>query len=636
MTSHHFARRIRSLFVVSTLAALGALFSVPVSARADGPTVHYHVSLDKPQTQTCMVVMQITNIDTDTIDVIMPTWRPGRYEIMDFAGTVRSFRAMAGVDTYDHTPLTSKKIRKSAWRIEADGAKEITVWYEIYANSLGTRTRHIDASHAFLSGSAVFMMVPAARNNPCTVSLDAPKDWNIATGLEQDPSKKNQLVAENYDVLVDSPIEVGTFDLIEFEVLDVPHQIAVWSDEPGEPEYDRVDLIHDFTQIVERAHDIFGSFPYERYIFLLHIANGIGGGTEHLNSTIMQTTHGFSRGSRYSGFLGLVSHEFFHTWNVKQFRPAGITPYDYENENYTTQLWIAEGTTSYYDDLLLVRAGLIDTSEYFRRIVGGHSYVLNRTGAKVQSLAESSYDAWIKFNATWPDSANTTVSFYTKGAMVSLLLDMEIRASTSNAKSLDDVMRLMYERFPQPGPGYTEDDFQRAVEDAAGKPMGSFFDVFVNGTTDLPLVESLLNAGLELTRSSDTVEAYIGINASESDGTWKVSSVDSDGPAFSAGIVVDDEIVAVNNNRISGTISTALEGVSPGDEVVVTLFRHGTLQNITFPAGSRNTGRWEIKRTKKPTASQIAVYESWLKLDWPNKHDTDTDTENSENADTPE
>ncbi|MCA9279264.1 MAG: M61 family metallopeptidase [Phycisphaeraceae bacterium] len=630
MTPHCFARRIRQSFVVSVLMTLAALSSLATPTRADGPTVHYHVSLNKPQTQTCLITMQIRGIDTDTIDVIMPTWRPGRYEILDFAGTVRSFKAVGGVDTYDYKQLKYSKIRKSAWRIETNGAKEITVWYEIYANSLNTRTRHIDASHAFLSGSAVFMMAPDARDNPCTVYFDMPETWKIATGLEADRSKSNQVKAANYDVLVDSPIELGTFDLIEFEVLDTPHQLAIWSDEPGEPEYDREELIEDFTKIVEHAHDIFGSFPYSRYIFLLHVGNGIGGGTEHLNSTIMQTSHGFSRGNRYNGFLGLVSHEFFHTWNVKQFRPAGITPYDYEKENYTTQLWIAEGTTSYYDDLMLVRAGLIDTSEYFRRIVGGHNYVLNRPGAKVQSLAESSYDAWIKFNASWPDSANTTVSFYTKGAMVSLLLDMEIRASTGNAKSLDDVMHTMYERFPQPGPGYTEADFQGVVEHIAGKPMDSFFEVFVNGTTDLPLVEALQNVGLELARSSDRVEAYVGINANESNGTWKVSSVASDGPAFDAGIVVDDEIVAVNNKRVSGSVNDAIDDLEPGDDVVVTMFRHGELVHVTFPAGSRNTGRWEIKRMNNPTASQVAMYEDWLKLDWPNKPDADTDNDDDQ------
>lgn len=228
------------------------------------------------------------------------------------------------------------------------------------------------------------------------------------------------------------------------------------------------------------------------------------------------------------------------------------------------------------------------------------------------------------------DSANTTVSFYTKGAMVSLLLDMEIRASTGNAKSLDDVMHTMYERFPQPGPGYTEADFQGVVEHIAGKPMDSFFEVFVNGTTDLPLVEALQNVGLELARSSDRVEAYVGINANESNGTWKVSSVASDGPAFDAGIVVDDEIVAVNNKRVSGSVNDAIDDLEPGDDVVVTMFRHGELVHVTFPAGSRNTGRWEIKRMNNPTASQVAMYEDWLKLDWPNKPDADTDNDDDQ------
>ena len=324
--------------------AAAAIALAAVTAHADAGSVSYEISLPAPQTQMVEMTLHVDEVDGATLDLALPTWRPGYYSIIDPAGSVREVRAFDDRDR----PLAIEKVRKSAWRITTGGAETVRVAYRVYCNSLDDRTRHVDDTHAFLSGSSVFLYPPKRRDDPITVSITAPAHWRVATGLEPVPGARRTFEAASYDVLVDSPFEIGVHDLLEFDVDGVPHEIAIW----GDAEYDAETLERDFATIVRAQTAVFGMTPYERYVFLVHVAPGIGGGTEHLNSTIMQTRPGtFDDEDRYERFLGLVSHEMFHTWNVKQLRPAGLAPYDYDRENYTSLLWVAEGTTSYYDDL---------------------------------------------------------------------------------------------------------------------------------------------------------------------------------------------------------------------------------------------------------------------------------------------
>src|ERR1041385_2667007 len=410
--------------------------------------IEYTVSLNAPQTQMVDVRMVIRKLTGRTLDVAMPVWRPGRYEVFNPAGGVRDVRA----ETVVGGPLPIGKTDKTTWHITTGGAEEVTVTYRVYANSLGDRMRHVDDTHAFLSGAAVFFHVPDRLKDAVVVNIEAPSSWKIATGLECVPGNPRKLVAPNYDVLVDSPLETGLHDLLEFEVNGKPHQIAIW----GGARYDPVRLKDDFAKIIKSQASLFGDMPYRRYVFLIHVGPDASGGTEHLNSTIIQRPRAsLEDPEAYKTFLGTVSHEFFHTWNVKQFRPAGMHPYDYMRENYTDLLWVAEGTTSYYADLTNARVGLKEPNEYLGNLSDAIHAMRNRPGTRVQSLAESSFDAWIKFSRSMPDDANFTVSFYDLGALASLHMDMELRRRTRNRVSLDDLMREMYRRFPLSGNGYT-------------------------------------------------------------------------------------------------------------------------------------------------------------------------------------
>src|SRR2546428_5026671 len=492
--------------------------------------IEYTVSLNAPQTQMVDIRMVIRNVAGPMMDVAMPVWRPGRYEVLDPAAGVRDVRAVTSAGN----SLPIVKTDKTTWHITTGGAEEVAVTYRVYANSLGDRTRHVDDTHAFLSGATVFFQVPVRLKDPVLVNIEAPASWKFATGLECVPGNPRKLLAHDYDVLVDSPLEIGLHDLLEFEVNGKPHQIAIW----GGAKYDPDKLKADFRKIVKSQVALFGDMPYHRYVFLIHVGPGASGGTEHLNSTIIQRPRqSLESPEAYKALLRTVSHEFFHTWNVKQFRPAGIHSYDYMRENYTDLLWVAEGTTCYYADLTNVRVALSEPDDYLKALGDAIDSMRNRPGARVQSLAESSFDAWIKFSRSIPHDANFTISFYDGGALASLLIDMELRSRTRNRVSLDDVMREMYRRFPLSGTGYTTTDLIALLETMSESQWSDFFARYIRGTEPYPFESALEVVGLELSiqaeKKGDSIvqTPYAGLNLAERNGGAVVWLVLFDGPS---------------------------------------------------------------------------------------------------------
>lgn len=596
---------IRSLVFASVAAGASAFAQ---------PGVEYVVDLHGAASQTVDVTMHLRRWDKPHLEVHLPVWRPGRYEVLDPAGAVTDVRA-AG----QHGPLGIEKTGKATWRIDTSGTPEVAVSYRLYANELGSRTRHADETHAFLSGAATFLYCHERRGDPVRVVLSGPEGWIVATGLEQEGDDPRVLIAPDYDVLVDSPIEFGEHERTEFEARGVRFQVAVWGDAGAIPAKFHSDL----KEICSAQTDLFGGFPARRYVFITHVSPGAGGGTEHLNSTVIQARPAVATDPKvYRGLLALASHELFHTWNVKQFRPDGIKPYDYQRENYTKLLWVAEGTTSYYDELLCVRAGVVDAKHYLESLAKAIDAEVRRPGGAVQSLEDSSFDAWIKFNRPSPNSVNTTVSFYSKGALVNLMLDVEIRRRTSNARSLDDVMRELYRRFPLDGPAYSSEDLLAILQDTAGGPFAEFFARFVRGTDPLPIAEYLAPLGLELHREppegGPTLAPYTGLDLKDQDGLAVVSAVRADGPAHAAGFIVDDQIVAIDGRRTrAADLDARLRGKHAGDVVTVTLFRRDHMITRSLTLADRPNGDLKIRRVKEPTPQQKAMYESWIGAAWP-------------------
>ncbi|MEM8757878.1 MAG: PDZ domain-containing protein [Planctomycetota bacterium] len=413
---------------------------------------------------------------------------------------------------------------------------------------------------------------------------------------------------------MDSPIEAGEHQLHVFDAEGVRTEVVVWGD--VEPDWDEVK--RDFTAIAEVTHDVFDhDIHIDRYVYIVHAYPGGRGGTEHLNSTVVQTRpETFSDHDRWIGFMGLVTHEYFHTWNVKRFRPVGITPYDYDKENYTTLLWLVEGTTSYYDELLLVRAGIVDADWYIDRTASTIGSVMNRAGRHRSSLSQSSYDAWLKFwGQPSPDHSNTTVNFYSHGSMASMCLDLMIRDATDNARSLDDVMRVLNERYDWRENGYTPGDVRAIAAEVAGTDMAEFFDRYIDGTEPPPFAEALAIAGLELTQDDADGPPTLGASIN---GAGEVTRLRDGSPAFAAGINVGDEVVSIAGRSVAGRdTGDVLAEFEPGDAVTVGLFRYRAYREIELELGEPAPGRYRLERVAEPTERQRRIYEGWLGESWP-------------------
>ncbi|MGH2569279.1 MAG: M61 family metallopeptidase, partial [Bacteroidota bacterium] len=388
--------------------------------------------------------------------------------------------------------------------------------------------------------------------------------------------KSNTFIAPNYDYFADCPIEVGTQKEWEFEVEGKKHVLMI----AGEGNYDAEQIVKDLATIVQAHKEFWGTLPYERYYFMVHLMANPSGATEHINSNVFDIRpFVFQSPEGYRGFLGTEIHEFFHTWNVKQLRPKGINPYNFVEENYTEELGIAEGTTDYYERVLATRLGFLRPQHYLDSLANAIRNDRERPGNLGQSLAESSFDAWVKFWKRSEQAINYESHYYDKGANVSLLLDLEIRQRTKNKRSLDDVMRAMFERFPLSGTGYTLADFQKVAEEFAGGSLKEFFDDYIRGTKPLEWEQHLGFAGLQLTAKDPETKPWLGITVSGD--RLHVTRVLAGSPAFEAGINVGDEVVALDGYRANASfLNTRPAEMKEGDKVRLTIIRDDRLREF--------------------------------------------------------
>ncbi|HMD13007.1 MAG TPA: PDZ domain-containing protein, partial [Bacteroidota bacterium] len=375
-------------------------------------------------------------------------------------------------------------------------------------------------------------------------------------------------------------------------------------------------LVRDISKIVKAEKEFWGSFPYKRYVFLLECTPNIGGGTEHLNSTVMQTSPFVFRNSdSYSGFIsGLVAHEFFHTWNVKQLRPRGIDPYDFTKENYTQELWIAEGMTSYYADIISVRTGFTTVSKFIDHLGSIISSDRQRPGNKIESVADASFDAWIGGTQHW---YNTESDFYERGEDVSALLDLEIRQKTSNKFSLDNVMREMYKHYPLSGTGYTLVDFQQVITEMTGWDCRQFFTDFVYGTKPLNWEDELVVAGLNVTCSDSVAKAWLGVSLYDAGGSTRINRIIAGSPAYQSGLDENDEVLALNDFRIrASSLPDRIGEMKPGDKVTLTVFQNDRLRTLPITLGIAPKTNYKVAQVGNPTELQKAIFEGWLGSKW--------------------
>jgi len=586
------------------------LLFATATALAQTPTIHYKLGMSQPWTHLFEVEVSYSGLPRsgETFDLLLPVWRSGRYVVFDFAGDVQEFSAQDGKGS----PLGWEKTDKMSWRIRKGSSTTVTATYKVYANEVNQRTKEMNDQGAFLDGSAVFMYADKYRGLPLTLTVTPYRDWHVTTGLENAKGTKNTLTSPTYDYLIDCPLFVGNQLDVEFEAGGKPHVLSVL----GEGNYDTKIMVKDITKLVEANKELWGSLPYQRYVFMLHVSPRHGGGTEHINSTAMGTRPwGFTNTNSYNGFLGLVSHEYFHTWNVKQIRPKGISPYDWTKENYTKELWVSEGTTSYYTSRMMMRAGLSTPARYVDQLPGQIQGDRQKPGNKLQSATESSFDAWIKYWKQNEQAFNAETDYYDRGSDISLFLDLEIRNRSDNKASLDNVMKAMYERFPWNGTGFTVDDFRKVCDEFAGSSLKQFFDEHVYGTKPLEWEKVLLYAGLEA-KSKTEQKAWFGafIGGEPPRIRWQVAA---GSPAYIAGLDLNDEIIALNGYRVSANdFNTRIGEMKAGDVVKLTVMRSDQLREFNVTLVNNPVPGYTVTKVSDPTDLQKAIYESWVMTKW--------------------
>jgi predicted metalloprotease with PDZ domain len=596
----------------------------------------YHVAIHDAHAHLYEVVSTFAGpFAGDALDVFMPAWTPGSYLLREFA---RNVVAISAEDDRGR-PLSIAKTDKATWRVEVAGAARVTVRTRVYANDLTVRTSHLDGTHAYFNGANLFPLSSASRTEPCVLTLDVPEGWRVATTLPADAAEKGAYRAEDYDHLADCPVEMGTHETVRFEVDRVPHEVAIW----GAGNYDAAVLRADLEKIVRAQAAIMGGLPFSRYLFLIHLTDKGRGGLEHRDSTtLLCPRFGFRPRKEYEEFLRLASHEYFHAWNVKRIKPKAFDPYDYRNENYTKLLWAMEGFTSYYELVALARAGLLSRERLLAILGEEITALLRNPGRLVQSVAESSFDAWIKYYRQDENSVNAGVSYYRKGSLIAWILDLELRARTRNAKSLDDLMRTMLERHGAKGRGLPEDAYAKVLAEiagpavAGGAPIEALLAQLVDGTGEIDFAAHLAHAGLAYkTRPADSADdkggsagkrakkkdsdlddvpiaPWFGFDTRMERGHTTVSAVLAGSPAATGGLYVGDELVAFAGWRADDKAwrARAAERV-PGDHVKLTVIRRDKLQEVTLVAAPPPVDTAWIEVATDATPPAKALLDAW-------------------------
>ena len=571
--------------------------------------LRYEVSFPEPQSHLFQVTLNVSNWQKETLQIEFPVWTPGSYLVREYA---RHIQQVSAYQTETAKQLSLEKISKNAWQIDTGKADNITITYQVYANELTVRTNHLDDTHGYFNGAALFFNIPDLDTTPITVQITPPsQDWQVTTPLPPVAEATNTFFAADFDTLVDSPFEIGTHDVYDFEVLDQPHQLAISGKGNANPEQ----IIQDIKKIIIAEADIYRELPYDHYIFLLHqAANGFGG-LEHKNCcSLIYPRFGFRSEEKYNRFMQLVAHEFFHLWNVKRIRPKALETFDYSQENYTTALWFAEGTTSYYDALLPMRAGIYDARTCLDNLGKDITRFLQTPGRKVQPLAESSFDAWIKLYRRDANSDNNQISYYLKGELVSFLLDLLIRAQHNNQRSMDDVLLALWEQFGKPEIGYTDEQLKSVLEAIAETDLTEFLDTYLHTTAELPFADYLQPFGLQLLpNEEDDPVPYLGLRVAEENGATLIKFVDAESPAGVAGIDAGDELLALDGIRVKADqINDRAKDYQPGDSITLTLFHQDELCDHTLTVAPPQPSSYRIASVEEPTEEQKERLFGWL------------------------
>lgn len=586
-------------------------------------TVSYTVAIVDAAAHMIDMRLEIDSPDPDGQVLTLPNWIPGSYMIRDFSRNIVSIEGSCG-----DQPTSIEKINKSSWRAPA-GLACLSVKYRIYAWDLSVRAAHVDENHAFFNGTSVFLSVEGQESQQHMARFVRPEHreaegFKLATGLrtlDVDDSGYGCYIASSYDELIDHPVEQGTFKKVEFSACGVPHEVVL----TGACHFDEERVAADLKRICEYQIRFFGEpAPVDRYVFMVMVVDAGYGGLEHRNSTALMITRenlpiaGDEQISdKYLDFLGLCSHEYFHTWNVKRIKPASFVPYELHEESYTRLLWFFEGMTSYYDDLVLVRSGLIDIDRYLGMVSKTLTRVQRGSGRTLQSVTDSSFDAWHKFYKQDENAPNAIVSYYAKGALIALCLDSLIRQGENKNTTLDDLMRTVWNQWLENGEGLAEVEPQQLAASLYKQDFSEFFSDALYTTNELPLAERLAELGVELQwharlssadmggmrakkesmnsfnqeldsaefeQNIEVMQPWLGANVGDAPGGVRIAQVIANGPAAKAGLSAGDLIIAIQGLSVAkAEVDGRLQRYADLPALTVSYFRLGELRQTSLP-----------------------------------------------------
>ncbi|HEV2316308.1 MAG TPA: PDZ domain-containing protein [Thermoplasmata archaeon] len=585
---------------------------------AEAAKILYSVSGFEPLTHRIQIALTVRGVGGPTVDLVLPVWAPGAYEIRDSS---REVERIAARDPSGRE-LRLERTTKNRWRVHAEGASEIEVRYTVYGHDMVDDGLDATDEHLFLNATRCFPWVDGREAEPVEVELHLPAGWKSYAELPKVVDHPVRYRAPDFEELVDTPIDCGTPVELELRASGIPHRL-VFCGGPGNYELHRIE--EDVRKVVEAQIRYFDGSPVNSFTFFVHLKDRRDGGLEHRASTsLVVERNSFRPESEYQRFLELVSHEYFHLYNVKRIRPKAFIPFDYRTEVYTRQLWWMEGTTDYVSHLLVRRAGLITPKRYLIGLAELSRRLLLHTGREHQSLEEASFAAWVDYYNKYEETPNQSVDYYLKGHLVSMCLDLEILTRTETKSSLQTVFRLLWREFGSRDRGLAEGELYQVADRATGLELGPFFDSYVRGTTEVDLAHYFGLAGLKFepapTPPEDPIRsdpAYLGIDYVNDGGRVRVRGVLDHTPARRAGISPGDEIIALNGARVLHEgFPDALGRIAPGEEFRVDLFRRGVLRAIQVTAGKAPPSKYVIVPDPSASPLQRKVYESWTGSAW--------------------
>ena len=593
------------MFKVTLLITFSLCFSTIF-----GQKISYKLKMARPQSHYYEVEMIVEGSTSQNLEVKMPVWAPGSYLIREFSKNINLVKA------FDEkgSELKVKKNEKNKWTIEKGDAKKVSVKYEVYAFELSVRTSFLDLTHGYISGTGVFMYVEELRNVKGKLEIYPYKDFRVIstampkTGEAITAENMHSFEFENYDQLVDCPIEIGNQEVFEFKAAGTIHTVAIY----GIGNYDVLALKKDMAKICETATSVFGENPNKNYTFIIHNVIDGQGGLEHINSTTLSVNRWTYQGGAYIDFLSLVAHEYFHLWNVKRIRPIELGPFDYDKENYTSLLWVMEGFTTYYDELLLLRAGYHTPESYLPKVLSSINYVEGSVGTRVQPVAHASFDAWIKAYRPNENSANTTMTYYSRGSLLAACFDAMIIEKFEGKKCLDHFLQQLYAKFyKKMNRGFSEAEFQEELEIFLGRDLDLFFNDFVYGTK-VPDYNSIFSKVGFNVQYIGVAKPSFGATVAQEGNKTVVRAVRASSAAEEAGISVNDEIIGCNGFRVNqGAFEGMVGSANVNDVLDILISRDELLLELKVRITSYERPQYKFVPIDSSTTNQLKKY--WLR-----------------------